>query len=81
MGTKKQNGGKRGIGLSDQEINGAIGEMVARHVVQLSEHVSSVQIVATKLESDGTTTSFTYGSGDICARAKAMEMFLQRIVG
>lgn len=76
---KKQNGGNRGVGLHGNQINGSIGEMIARHVVQMSEHVSSIQVVATKLESDGTTTRFAYGSGDMFARVKSMEVFAEQV--
>jgi len=75
----KQNGGIHGVALSKEEINSGVQEMIARHVVQLSEHVSSVQIICTKLEADGNTTLFTFGNGDLYARAKACETFLNRI--
>lgn len=79
MADEKQNGGSRGVGKTTQEIQGHIGEMIARHVVQLSEHVTSIQVVATKLEADGTTIRFSYGSGDMYARAKSMETLLADI--
>lgn len=75
----KHNGGKRGVALTKDQLNQAVSEMIARHVVQLSEHVSSVEIICTKVESDGTTTPFFFGSGDLFARAKACETFLSRI--
>lgn len=43
---------------------------------QLSEHLSSVQIVGTILHPNGTTGVFRYGSGDLLARIKASEVFL-----
>lgn len=76
---KKQNGGSRGVGMSDEQIRGSIGEMIARHVAQLSEHVTTVQVICTNIESDGTTSRFAYGSGDMYARAKAMEVLLERM--
>lgn len=79
MADEKQNGGKNGVGRTTEQIQGQIGEMIARHVVQLSEHVTSIQVVATKLEADGTTTRFSYGSGDMYARAKSMETLLADI--
>lgn len=77
----KQNGGKRGVALTKDQINGAIEEMIGRHVVQLSEHASSVQIICTKVESNGSTTLFTLGVGDIYARVKACETYLCRMNG
>jgi len=76
---EKNNAGKLKPVLNDRQTNDAISQMIARHVVQLSEHVSSIQVVGTKLELDGTTTRFAYGSGDMYARAKAMEAFLEQV--
>ena len=78
---KKQNGGKRGVAMTKDELNERVQAMIARHVVQLSEHLSSVQIVCTKLEPNGTTTFFKFGSGDLFARAKACETFLSGVQG
>lgn len=45
-------------------------------ILRLSEHVSSVQIVGTVLRPDGRTVVFPKGSGDLAARCKASEVFL-----
>lgn len=62
--------------LTNKQLHTAIGQMVVRHVSQLSEHVSSVQIICTNLTPSGNTDIFTFGSGDLCARIKAAELFL-----
>lgn len=76
MGIKKQNGGLKGVGLTDTQVTEALGDMVARHVVQLSEHMSSVQIVCTTVGPNGTTQRLSYGSGDLYARTKACQCWL-----
>lgn len=67
------------VPLTDKEINEGVYQMIRRHVGMLSEHVSSVQINATKLNSDGTTTAFTLGSGDIYARRNLAEDWLEHV--
>lgn len=64
--------------LSTQEVNIKIGEMIARHVSQLSEHLTSVQVVGTKLEANGLSTLFSFGSGDLYARSHATEIWSER---
>lgn len=54
-------------------------ELVQRHGVQLSEHFSSVTIIATRLEANGSTSLFVGGSGDVYARVKAAETWADRI--
>ncbi len=54
----------------------AAADMVRRHTVQLSEHFSSVQIIVTRLESNGTTSAYAYGQGDLFARMKNAEIWL-----
>lgn len=56
--------------------NLALADMMKRHVSQFSEHFTSIQITGTKLESDGSTTTFHSGSGDIHARIHAAMMWI-----
>lgn len=67
--------------LTRAEINDANLDMVRRHVSQLSEHMASVQIMATSLLPDGTTVGFTLGSGDIYARRQLTLDWLNRVTG
>jgi hypothetical protein len=65
---------RRSPSASLKQENDNIAEMISRHVSILSEHLSSVQIVGTKVEADGCTSRFTYGSGDLCARIASTEL-------
>jgi len=56
-------------------------EMLQRHAVQLSEHFSSVQIVATKVEPNGSTGDYAAGSGDLHARVHMTGCWVDRIEG
>ncbi len=57
--------------------NAATYDMIRRHSVQLSEHLSSVQINGTILMPDGTTSMFSYGLGDLTARVKMSELWVR----
>lgn len=54
----------------------ADADMVRRHCGQLSEHFNSVQIMVTKLNPDGTTSCCAWGNGDLLARVKGTEIWL-----
>jgi hypothetical protein len=43
----------------------------------LSEHASSFQIVGTVLNPNGSTAQFRAGEGDLLARCKAAELFVE----
>lgn len=58
------------------EINEDIQVALKDFVVRMSEYVSSIQILATKLESDGSTTGFVEGSGDLYARRGLANEFM-----
>lgn len=51
-------------------------DMIRRHVVQLSEHLTSIQIVGTQLQPNGKTIMFSMGSGDLLARVKVAEVWI-----
>lgn len=53
--------------------------MIIRHANMLSEHFSSVQIVATKVNPDGNTSDFAGGSGDIHARVHVAQSWIRRM--
>lgn len=50
---------------------------ISRLTSQLSEHFSCVQIIATRLESDGGTRKFAHGSGDFFARKGVVRDWLE----
>jgi hypothetical protein len=57
----------------------ATSQMMSRHAVQLSEHFDSIQVVGTKLNPDGSTSFYCAGKGDLFARLKVSELWLQRV--
>lgn len=63
--------------LSQKERTRALDDLLARHTSQLAEHFVSVQILATRLEQDGTTTGFAHGSGDFYARKGICEEWIK----
>jgi len=63
-------------GLTQNLITIGVADMMDRHAVQLSEHVTSIQLMATILQPDGTTTRIHGGRGDLCARMKCAELWL-----
>ena len=62
-----------------KQIACAEADMIRRHTVQLSEHFTSVQIFVTKLDTDGTTRAFGFGSGDLLARVKNAEVWAEEM--
>jgi hypothetical protein len=64
--------------LTEAQRTEALDAMLKRHVNQLAEHFSSIQIIATRLEPDGDTVKFQRGSGDWYARRGAAEYWLDQ---
>lgn len=62
--------------LTDQEVGNATYDMMRRHVSQLSEHVSSIQVCATVLNPNGSTSFINMGSGDMFARIAVTDLWL-----
>lgn len=80
LGEKNSKPGKPYRRSLDRSLNLQAGqEQLARHVSQLEEHFTSIQIIATRVELDGSTTMHRLGSGDIYARFKATELWLDEI--
>lgn len=63
-----------------EDVNDARSEMIKRHVSQLSEHFDSIRITGTAMNPDGTTTPFSFGSGDIYAQARVTESWLEKVL-
>lgn len=63
--------------LSTKGRTKALDDLLRRHTGQLAEHFSSVQIVATRLEEDGSTTGFAKGAGDYYARRGVSQEWLK----
>lgn len=65
--------------LTDQQHGDALTAMLVRHCNQLSEHFASVQIITTRLASDGGTIRNCQGSGDVWARVGACRRWVREI--
>ena len=50
---------------------------IDRLCAQLSEHASSVQVVGTVVNPDGSTSRFAHGYGDLHARMRVMDLWLE----
>lgn len=73
----KKNSGPNKAPLRQDQLHVSAAEMIARHVVQLSEHFETVQIVCTDNTPNGETIWFANGKGNDFARAKSLEMWLR----
>lgn len=73
--TKHGAGSGEGRPLDETERTEALEKLLERHANQLSEHFSSVQIIATRLEPCGGTRRFNKGSGDLYARVAASRVW------
>jgi hypothetical protein len=72
----KKNSGPNKKPKTDRQIDADAARIIGSLSSQLSEHFSSVQIVGTILDPSGNTRRFSWGSGDLAARAKTSEIFL-----
>lgn len=54
-------------------------DMLQSHANQLSEHFSSVQIAATKVNPNGSTSDFAAGSGDLHARVHLADWWVRKM--
>lgn len=63
--------------MTDAEIVEGLQQMLGRHLSQLSEHFSSVQIIASKVNPDGGTSYFSQGAGDWYARQGLAQRFIK----
>jgi len=61
--------------LTDDELVEQLNDLLRRHAVQLGEHFSSVRIIATQLQADG-TRKFQAGAGDYYAQRGAVRAWL-----
>jgi len=59
-----------------RKMNQQIQDAINTFVVSTSEFTSSIQICATKLEANGSTTRFYSGSGDLMARQGSCNEFI-----
>lgn len=75
MPTPKKNS-RPGKPRTRKQLDAAAQAEVDSALSRLSEHVTSVQIVGTVVRPDGQTVMFSKGSGDLAARFKAAEVFL-----
>lgn len=57
----------------------AAQNMLQSHSNQLSEHFSSVQITATKVNPNGSTSDFAAGSGDLHARVHMADWWVRKM--
>jgi hypothetical protein len=55
--------------------------MLQRHAAMLSEHFTNIQIIATKIDSEGSTLDFAAGSGDLHARVHMAGVWVDRMEG
>ena len=58
------------------QVNVALPGLLKRHCAMLVEHFDTIQIVATKLESDGSTSRINCGSGNSFARVFSTEVWV-----
>ena len=64
---------------TQRELVDNTGKIIQALVSQISEHATSVQVVGTILQPNGSTVPFAYGLGDIYARLHISGIWLDQM--